>query len=59
MGPEGGLVGILLLDTVHGLLTPGSVRPDPEKAHRPPHQDGETKRLADYGNFSLPSGSPN
>lgn len=27
MGPEGGLVGLLLLDTVHGLLTSGSVQP--------------------------------
>ena len=30
--PEGSLFGILLLDTEHGLLTPGSVQPDPQES---------------------------
>lgn len=44
MGPEGGLVGILLLDSVHGSLTPGLARPTRELAD---HQRSEIKQLAD------------
>lgn len=49
MGPEVGLVGIILLDTVYGLLTSGSAYPGPQVSSQtsmPQHRDQTTGWLA-------------